>query len=675
MRIYFRLFKLSVLLIFLLLFTVSLLFFLSFEYIKKHDIKNYISAEISEYFKSTIVFRDFEITFPNSIMLLDTELYENNIPVINSKNITLHINLPLSIKQRKLLLTGASLVNTELKVIKKDNHYNIEKLIERLNSKNETSYIPELNIENLKISLNDLDSNTTSYFQVKTLKLTKNQTHYRITLNTTYTKDRKVDIELKSDIYTEGKPTLENLKITIIAKKQKIYISTRKTDTKNPVFTIYTSGNLNLKDIINIPQPIIIPRTKSKLYIKSTENYYIITIPLEKLNTTAEIFISKKNKKISTVKVKSKKADIKLFSNYTNSFIKNPYGSIDLDLFYETEKNFYKITSYSENLVFNDFFNLVNFKDTEAKLIITPKFSALNIINTTGNFPYGTIKGHAKMEFTENKDTISSSFKLNDITAKVKLILKNIKSSVNKKFYFDVFTSKFDRILFYNIFEYYLKKTEKFPENPKSRYYIRNKKVKIFWESLNLNDPYLDAEKVLILSNIYKFNNYMKLNGNFKIKLLNGKIKNIEENSEKSKIYRLMLLPVTSIFKLNRAGSLRIDSKIKNIVFHDAGIDFDLNNGKIIINKFYINAEKFLVYVKGKVDLNTEILDIEAYIINSKYYKVGALPESITDSKGRPSLALKIKGKFSDNKSEIMDATDITKLVEDEVKKSIIIRR
>lgn len=654
--------------------------------ITKESIKNYITEIINQNTYLDISISDFNITLPDKIRIYNLKLKdkENGKNIIECGELVLNIDYSLSIKKLSQLLNfkinEITLNNSIINIEKENEILNIEKYFKQSKIEQKT---PDIKINNSLLNINDIQNNKHSKMYIKNLEVAKilHQEVYDCKADLIYESDNINKTNITSIFSFEldnkklNKIIIEKIKSKI--KDSEVIINGEINNIENysSTLNLKTSKSINLKDFIKIDKNIIIDKFTAKINTSIIDpNILKITSEIKDINTKLIIKLDTSKMKITYAEINATKIDIKKVEEFIKPYIKKSEGKVDLNIeVKENEgKTTTKITAYSPDINFIDNYDLFNFKNASVKLILNPSFFALNIIKTKAYFPYGIITGNLKSSSDNKNENIEINFNLDDIKTQIIINIKNVLRK-DKKFIINGKSSKFDFDKFFDIFNYFNEKLSKGPKsNQEARYNMINKNIIIKWNSDNFSKKDLiNSNKIIINGNINKFNNYLNLIGNFKIKLLNGVINNISQNIKEVETYQLMFLPVTTIFKLNRLGALKVESELKNINFSDMGIDFDLNNAKIIINKFYLNSKEFLVYLKGTMNLNTEEINLNVYVINKKDYKSGVLPESLTDAKGRPSLAFNIKGKYNDNKIEIIDATNITDLVEKEVSSSI----
>lgn len=432
----------------------------------------------------------------------------------------------------------------------------------------------------------------------------------------------------------------------------------------------------DIKEIINIPKSIIIEPFNAEITAYLDKEKLNIFSRIDRENADVNIIYNIKTNKLLLIDIKTSKTDLGKVKNYLLDYIKNFNGNADIHINIKPSEKKHLIEVYSKNLTCTDIFDIANFKNIEVKFLVTEKFHALNVINIFGNFPYGRLSGSLKLDTDNISEKIETKLNLDNNIINSNIIISNIPQPDKRAYKIKINTTNFSFRKFLEISNYVEEKIKKHQteNNTDSRYNIINKKLSLYLKSDNYADePYITSEKLFMKAEYTRTNTIMNSQGKFMIKLINGKIKDIQQNKERNKTYELVTLPLTQIYTLNRTGALRLNFKLTDINFQDTGIIFTINNGKIIIDKFYLNSKEFLAYSNGEVDLNSRKINMNVYVINSKNYKSGALPENLTDEKGRPSLAFSISGTFDKNDIKLLDATEITRIVEDEVKSSVLI--
>ncbi|MEF3279965.1 MAG: hypothetical protein K6357_03245 [Elusimicrobiota bacterium] len=644
----------------------------------KENIKNYITETINDKKNVIISFSDFEISFPDKITLTDIiiTLKDSKSSIGKIKTIRININTSFFLKNFILKPDEIFAEGAEINLWKKDNIWNIEKIF---SEKEKNKYeLPDIKLLNSIIKLENKDNKYKSFIEIKDFKLTKKlfSKTFLCNIDMNYQSDSIRNIGIKSDFSFDKTNRIEINKLETTIKNKRIEITGefKNIPELSSRLILKTSEKINLKDFLKINKDIFFDRFDASIDSNLLSNNVLnLKSYIKELNVFVTMDIDIKSGKIISAEIKTKGTDIKKVSNFVNPYIKNFSGKVDMDIIIREKDGAGKLylIAQSSGLNFSDTNNLLNFKNTNLKLMITPSWTALNIIKTIAEFPQGKASGSLKSDSDGKNEKIEIFFTLDDIKAKSSIFIKNI-NSPKRSFNIKINTTKFDFDRFYEIFNYFDNKLSKIPVNYNSKYSLINRKAVILWDSENLiKTDLIKASKIIIKCDIDRFGRLNRSIGNIKIKILNGIMDNIQKNTEKNERYQLIFLPIIKIFSLNRIGALMLDSTLNSINFSDMGADFNLNNGKIIVNKFYLNSKEFLIYAKGNLDMNNQLVNLEVYIINRKDYKSGALPESLTDSKGRPALAFSVKGSFNKNEVKIFDATNITELVEKQVQSSL----
>lgn len=432
------------------------------------------------------------------------------------------------------------------------------------------------------------------------------------------------------------------------------------------------SSYLDIKELANIPHSIIIEPFTAEINGLVNKEMIILSskVPKPQLNFLLKYDI--KDKQVKEIDIKASKIEYDRIKDYLSNYVKDFKGKIDLDINITPSNHRYTIKAESKGFNFKDIHDAIDFKNTHAKFVMNPSFYALNIINTTGYFKDYILTGNIHIEGTANSEKIKTDIKLNKNYLKSVIYIQYADNPSKRRYKVDVKTENFSFQRLLDIIDYLQEKVSSDNSQQDTRYNFINKRtnLKLFSEGYE-DEPYITAKNIIINADYAKTSSLLNSIGEFKIKITNGQIKNIQENIKKDKRYEILFLPLIQIYRLNRMGALKINYELKTINFSEIGCKFKANNGKIIIDKFYLNSVEFLIYGRGEIDFNSNKLNMEVYIINCKDYKQGTLPETLSDAKGRPALAFKISGGFETNEIKIMDATNITELVETEIKESI----
>ncbi len=673
---FFRIFKLLIItfFVFILLFSASV-FYITKIYLKNDDIKNYISEILYEKTQLFAVISTIGYTYPEKIEIKGIKIIEKNKELFNINELELTIDFLKLLRQLKLEFKMIKIKNSNINLYIKNGELEIKKYF----YSEKKSKIPEIIIKDSYINIKDKDTNYSAKIYIKEFSIYEKFIipKYDIAANFEYEDNNIKKININAILKSSkdfNEIEIERFQTSI--KEKKIQID-GELNLKQLYFKVKLSTNqiINLKDFINISKNIYVDKFSSNLNINRKNNdIFIIEANISEIKTSILIEYNFKTKTIEYAKITTQSTDLEKVKEYINNYIKDFKGKVDMEIkvIKQKNKNSLYITAYTSDISFKDLYDMFKFKNSKIKFIINPSFHALNAIELNATFPYGKITGNLRTENDSKKEKIIANFKLNNISVISNIQINDIPN--NRNYIIDLKTSEFRYNDFLNIFNYVNDKLNKNSENRNSIYNMKNKPVVIKWNSDNLTDnPYINASKLIIKADIKDFNSYNLIKGNFKIRIINGKMEKIQENAQKSEIYRIIFLPLTTIFTLNRMGALRTTSSLETININDLGVDFDLNNGKIVINKLYVDSKEFLIYAKGKLNISTKQIDMESYIINRKDYKSGALSETLTDAKGRPAISFTIKGSFDKYDLKILDSSNITQIVEKEIKEKISI--
>lgn len=435
----------------------------------------------------------------------------------------------------------------------------------------------------------------------------------------------------------------------------------------------------NLKTLIALKDELYIPQSALKLkFSKNSENAaYSFRLLSDRLKASASGIIYPYEKNLPynfSCNIKELPAEkIKLT---LSPFINSPSGLLNLDIKAGRDRSGNKkwtISSYFSNMSFSDKENIFFFTETYGKIILDDSFKAINILGgkirsgrhlfTGLNFKWESSSGRENMEglafFNGKKTRMRGMIKDNETPA--------------RQGDFSIYCARTDLDEIENLIMHIAEIKKKNQRKKKDeKYDFIRKKLNIFYHSNSFENIYGRSGRLYAQAQFSSFNPDLKeLSGIFKIKAENGSFLNVQENAEKNNMYYLISLPITTIYRLNRAGSLRLNSNIKNVDFSQSAADYSLNNGKIVLNSFYIDGKEFMAYTRGDIDFTGEKLNLNVYVLNNKFYSMGGLPEALTDAKGRPAMAFKLNGKFRNNEIKILDPNNnpdiIKKAIDDGV--------
>ncbi len=158
---------------------------------------------------------------------------------------------------------------------------------------------------------------------------------------------------------------------------------------------------------------------------------------------------------------------------------------------------------------------------------------------------------------------------------------------------------------------------------------------------LQADDFYLQAALKNITGDL------TKIRGDISIKSGAGTFYQVQNTSEKDRIYYIVSMPLILIHRMNRVGALKFGYKINDVSFNSIGGDYSVDSGKVQMKNFYMDGKEFSAYATGSLDFTNETMKLKIYTISGKYYSMGSLPEALTDASGKPALAFTIEGKMA----------------------------
>ena len=667
----FKIFKFLIIGLFVFIVLISMIsLYIYKKYLKNDTIKNYFIREIS--IKNNIKLSLSKIKFipPDNLLINDC----------NISNEFLNIFL----KEAKINIKVYELFKKNVDIPIEKVEINEAKININISSKTKNNIIdfrklPSIYLRNTYISIeNGFFYN--SY--IKNLEIKKDLIFKNIfnidgilDFESNIIKKIPIDISLTVSLEESKIPEIKIKRfITYIDNNKIEIIKLVKINSKKSYIEIKTLNDINLKKLIKIPYEIPINKFTAGLTIEHLEDIIKITSQIKEINTNISIIYDLKNKRVLKIHTESKNISSHQLKDILDRYVKKYNGKINIKLDWEknNKQNRLIINADTNNFSFSDPFEIINFENSKIKFILNPSFYSINAISLKGNFLKKRVEGWLKADSDYLNENINSVLKINDTKIKSKIRLENLTSKTKKKFKFNLELSKFNLEEIKEISRYIIKKIEKQPSNSSAKYYMIEKPViiNLLSDNVTLLD-WIKANKLIAKMDIKKFNRYPYLDGEFKIIISKGIMENINLNLEKNENYRIIFLPLKTLFHLNQVGALKIDSNLNTIHFLEIGINFYLNNAKIIIDKFYMNSEEFLIYSKGSFETDNRKIDMLAYIINPKSYKRGALPETLSDSKGRPAIAFSIKGNINNPEVKLLNIENINKIVEKEIQDGI----
>lgn len=658
------------------LFLAFLIIITTFLYLIK---KNY-SADILKYniintiyqkYGIILNFKKIEYSKPDKFIIRGLNIVNADIK-LKSESLKININVFHTIisKGSQIILQNLDISDMRLDIVSTNKEKNIIKQIEELFSMLYDLNLITIRNSDIKIPTNSLNIKVNEFKSSRALISDSLNIEFNGAIKL---RNKEYNLEALFDLSKEH-IIINKLTTNISSKTFELFGKIYLTQNLKSELQLKVNSSIDIKDFTEIPKPIIIEPTKLDLTVEINNKSIIkVDSKIPSLNAKVKLKYNIEKNKIEELAIDTKKVNSQKLNNYLQDYLKNHNGEIDLKITYN-DKDTLKIEAETKNFSFTDKMEIFNFKNTDAKLILTKNQYDLNIIKTKTSTPQWNINGGIHILGNQEYETINANLNLNGKKLISKIKIKDIHNKNKRTYEIDIKTENFSFKEAVLLDEYIKGKISKIPkkENDDSIYNFVDKKLNLKLISNGyLDDPYISAKKIIINANYNKTNEILQCDGEFRVKIIDGQIKNIQQNIKENKTYELMLLPLTQLHRLNRIGALKINYELKTINFYDIGSHFKANNGKIIVDKFYLNSVEFLIYSRGEVDFKLRTINMEVYVINRKNYTQGTLPETLTDAKGRPSLAFRVIGKFEKNDIKLIEATNITNLVETEVKKSI----
>lgn len=679
---------------FILFLTLGIFAYMSFlflikNYFSNNDIKNIIISEMQNYLKRPVKIESVNINYDGQIQLKKIYLYtkENKGYLLEVPYLTIYFNPKTLFTKNILIIKEIKMISPKLHLIKnKDGEWLSRDIFDKIKgSKGEQKVkIEEIIIEDGKITIEERENNLLHKFENLDFLIDMKE-KLNITVSTDFKSDylknnQAVKFYLNSDLVKkEEKFSLENIDSYITFMDNTINISGNIENLNSPAANLEIKiPEINLNRVFTfVKETLIIPSSsiKTDIFYKPYEKQFDVSFYLKELNARIKGSIDFKSgffKYKANCLVKNFQLDrIKLS---LKKYIEKPSGFADLEFYISGENskiNDYSLTLKSNDLSFQEKNKILFFKNVSGKLIINNKFSSISLSDGLAYLDkYIFSKLNFRWEMEKDTEVINASFHADGNKGKIKAVIYN-SNKKNKKMKVKAYLKETEIEKMIAIKDYISSKLNA-SNNSNNRYNFHYNPVDIYYYSDYLDDQYLQANKVYMhaeLKNIPK--KIDDIAGNFYIKLQNGFFKEIEKNAEKNNLYYIISLPVTTIHRLNKLGAFKLDSKMKNMDFKETASQFSVNNGKIILDNFYINGNILMAYTLGDVDFHNQKINLNVYTLSNKYDSMGGLPESLTDSKGRPALAFRIKGKFRNNDLKLLDPNDNSKIINKAIEKGI----
>ncbi|MEW5951465.1 MAG: AsmA-like C-terminal region-containing protein [Elusimicrobiota bacterium] len=675
---------------FILLAFSAVFSYLAFYYVINHyftrqEIKSMVTGQLQDFFARPTTIESVFFDAYGRLQIKGLKIYskDNQKYFIVCPRITGKFS-PYSVISGKLEINNIKLISPEFFLRRnQDGKWRFEDIIEKWKERKSkgSAKIDGITVEDGKVFIEDMKNSFNHNFEKIDFlaDFSSDSAYSNFTVSTefksSYLKTKeKASFYLNADFIhgdSLSECSLENISVSLNLDG-KIYSA--KGNLKNlsvpqGSFSLELPAT-NLKDILPLKDEFYLPQNEIKLRIWSDENlkYLRFKAFLESIKASAEGFVGTESKNIEynfSCGVKSLQAEkIKLT---LSPYIKKPAGTMDLDMRFSGGKGEKKwnISADFYDSSFSDLEDIALFSKMRGKLILNESFKALNILKgeaKSGNNVFGNI--NFKWEQEGNIEKMSGRAFFNGKKTVLKGIIKN-NESVKREGEFSVYSSKADINEISNFFKHISEiKKRNIKKKNSQKYDFIDKKLNIYFYSDSFYNEYGKADKVFLQAKFSKFYpDFMKISGDFSVKAEKGTFIDIQSNAEKNNIYHLISLPITTIYKLNRAGSFRLNSELKNIDFSQTAADYSLNNGKIVLNSFYIDGKDFMAYTKGEMDFKEETMNLSVYVLNNKFHAMGCLPEALTDAKGRPALAFKLKGKFKNNETKILDPNNNPEII------------
>ena len=171
---------------------------------------------------------------------------------------------------------------------------------------------------------------------------------------------------------------------------------------------------------------------------------------------------------------------------------------------------------------------------------------------------------------------------------------------------------------------------------------------KLLYKADHFQHEYMEADDFYVAATLKNIaGSIEELKGDIFIKSGRGTFYDVEDTSEKDRVFYIFSMPLRLIYKWNRMGALKFGYKLQDISFTATGGDYSLDNGKVQIKNFYLAGKDFSTCAAGWIDFSHETMNLKIYTISGKYYSMGSLPEGLTDASGKPALAFTLEGSMT----------------------------
>lgn len=687
--------------IFILLAFLSIFSYLAFYYLLNHyfsqkELKALVISQIQEAFLRPASVESVSFDPYGRIQIKGLMIYSKGYQKFFIKcSRIIGIFSPYSLFSGKIEVKNIKMISPEIFLRRnEDGTWRFEDILSNWKNKKSGFFkISNIEVEDGKISVEDMKNSLFHVFEkidfFTDLSSSSEYSNFTISTDfkTDYLKTKEPSRFFLNADFKHGKTlkdcSLENINSSL-SIDEKIYSAKGKIENlyqPSGILKLDVPGT-NLKNIINIKDNLEIPGSTIIVKFHKIENSrsYSFSFVSEKLKASASAIISYSHNKFPySITCLIKKLPAEKIKMTLSPFISNPSGTLDLDIKLSRDikgNKKWNIYSSFSDMSFWDKEKIFNFNNVCGKIVINDSFKALNILSAdmrAGENEFTKI--NFKWEAHKNIEKMEGFSLLNDKKMAFRATIKdNDSPSREGEFSIYVKKTKIEEILslINHIAEIKKKKPTKIGDE---KYNFTGKKIKIFYHSDEFENNLARSKKLYAQAIISDFQtDFKKINGNFVVKAENGIFMDVQKNSEKNNLYHLISLPITTIYRLNRVGSLRINSSVDDVSFFETAADYSLNNGKIVLNSFYIHGKEFMTHTSGEIDFMNENLNLNVRVVNNKFYSSGGLPEALTDSKGRPAIAFRLKGKFRDNNIKILDPNDNPEIIKKAIDKGVVLQ-
>ncbi|MBI3292576.1 MAG: hypothetical protein HYZ73_07190, partial [Elusimicrobia bacterium] len=139
-----------------------------------------------------------------------------------------------------------------------------------------------------------------------------------------------------------------------------------------------------------------------------------------------------------------------------------------------------------------------------------------------------------------------------------------------------------------------------------------------------------------------------KLSGTVTLNAGAGKLTNLTSLVNSSTLAKVVLLPITFLQKLESLGLMKFGlPSFMDITYQSITGDYVATNGVVTVKTFRIDSSQLAVATQGTIDLAKNQVDLKVISKLPTGTVLSALTQFVTDSEGRPTLPLIVKGSLS----------------------------